>query len=96
MGETMAKTTSILFLLIGVFLFFLFLSNSEKSDNRIRNDNVTDASHDHPDIKAGLIEQIAAGDFGDDDSGIILRRNEQLLVHVPIVSYCEERVVGRA
>ena len=92
----MDATTITILVLIGFLLLFLFLSNSKTSSNNNYVSRELDASHQHPEIKAKIIDQIVAGDFGSDDAEIMLRKNERLLIKIPLVSYCEERVIRRS
>ena len=58
---------------------------------------LTDAacSKQYPELKADLVDQIASGHFAADHSGIMLGEGEQLLIRIPLVSYCAQRAARR-
>ena len=48
-------------------------------------------SKQYSELKADLVDRIAAGHFAADHSGIMLAEGERLLIRIPLVSYCARR-----
>ena len=52
-------------------------------------------SKQYSELKADLVDRIAAGHFAADHSGIMLAEGERLLIRIPLVSYCARRAARR-
>lgn len=87
-----------LFLLpVILFLVVLFIGYQLKADKTADNHKaVPDATMEHPELKSSLLEELFSGTYTHQfDTEVILKKDEILIISVPNVSYCEERVVGR-
>ena len=68
--------------------------NTDKNDNE--KSSIPDAAIKHPELKSSLLEELSTGSYAHQFcTEVILKRDEALIISVPNVSYCEERVVGR-
>lgn len=92
------STAIIAVILLGVFLVFFFLTRSQDSRraHSASKSSISDASVLHPELKRTIIQEIKDEKFDVDSDQILLRKHENLLINLPLVSYCEERAVRRS
>jgi hypothetical protein len=84
------------FLIVAIPLAFIAFYGLNANQGSNEKTSVPDAAIDHPELKSSLLEELSVGNYTHQfHTEIVLKNDEILIISVPHVSYCEERVVGR-